>query len=72
MPAIRKILDTVKPRYMFCGHGHFYRKAESDGCKIYSLDLVSKEYYILDTETDELTVKKTDSAQLPILAVTSQ
>lgn len=59
-PAIRSILDAVRPRYMFCGHGHFYREATYEGCRIYSLDLASKAYYMLDTASGKLTTFKTD------------
>jgi len=59
-PAIRRILDGVRPRYMFCGHGHFYLEAEHEGCKIYSLDLASKAHYMLDTDSGRLTTFETD------------
>ena len=58
VPAIRMILEKVKPRYMFCGHAHFYREAEYNGSMVYTLDLASKEYYILDTESGELSAIK--------------
>ena len=58
VPAIRMILEKVKPRYMFCGHAHFYREAEYDGSMVYVLDLASKEYYILDTKSGNLSVMK--------------
>jgi len=67
VPAIRKILDRVKPRYMFCGHGHFYKKVKHCGCTIVSLELVNKEYYILDTGSDEFSVVKLDPAQIAML-----
>jgi len=63
-PAIRKILDEVRPRYMFCGHGHFYREAEYCGCKVYSLDQARSEHYMLDTKSGDLTVIKTDPSKL--------
>ncbi|MEE8399236.1 MAG: metallophosphoesterase [Desulfobacterales bacterium] len=59
-PAIRRIFDSVKPRYMFCGHGHFYREVEFEGCRIYSLDLASKAHYMLDTQSGKLTAFETD------------
>ena len=65
-PAIRKILEKVKPRYMFCGHGHFYREAEYDGCKIYSLDQAKKSHYILDTKSGDLKAIDTNSAVFPL------
>jgi len=58
VPAIRMILEKVKPRYMFCGHAHFYRAVEYDRSMVYTLDLASKEYYILDTESGELSISK--------------
>ena len=54
VPAIRTILEKVKPRYMFCGHAHFYCEVEYDRSMVYTLDLASKEYYILDTKLGEL------------------
>ena len=63
-PAIRRILDRVKPRYMFCGHGHFYRDVEYDGCKVYALDLASRVHYILDTKADKLEAIETDASHL--------
>ncbi|MFC1896529.1 metallophosphoesterase [Thermodesulfobacteriota bacterium] len=67
VPFIRAILDAVKPRYMFCGHGHFFKKAVHDGCQIYSLDLASKEYYVLDTRKDVFSINKIDAARLPVI-----
>jgi len=64
-PAIRLILDRVRPRYMFCGHGHFYRAAEYNGCKVYSLDLASRMHYILNTATGNLEPIETDASHLP-------
>jgi len=58
VPAIRMILEKVKPRYMFCGHAHFYREVEYGGSMVYTLDLASKEYYILDTKSGELSAIK--------------
>lgn len=57
-PEIRKILEYVKPRYMFCGHSHIYREAEYEGSRIYSLNQANKEYYILDTKTDSFSIVK--------------
>ena len=59
-PAIRKILDEVKPRYMFCGHGHFYREVEHCGSRIYSLNEAKRVHYMLDTKTGNLESIKTD------------
>ncbi len=67
VPAIREILDCVRPRYMFCGHGHFFKPVVHNGCRIYSLDLVSKAYYILETETDRFSAHPIDEARLPVI-----
>jgi Icc-related predicted phosphoesterase len=64
-PAIRRILDMVKPRYMFCGHGHFYRDVQYGRSRIYSLDLASRFHYILDTITGNLEAIETDASHLP-------
>ncbi len=56
VPAISQILEEVRPRYMFCGHAHFFHKAEYKGCKVYSLELANREYYVLDTASDQLEV----------------
>ena len=58
VPAIRNILEKVKPRYMFCGHAHFYCEVEYEGSMVYTLDLASKEYYILDTKSGEISIIK--------------
>lgn len=65
VPAIRQILDRVKPRYMLCGHGHFFKKAVHGASRIYSLDLVSRAFYTLDTQTDAFLIHKTDPAWFP-------
>ncbi|MDH3599688.1 MAG: hypothetical protein OEU26_08650, partial [Candidatus Tectomicrobia bacterium] len=49
--AIRKILDTVQPRFMFCGHAHYYKEAHTDTSTVYALNQLKDEYYILDTAT---------------------
>jgi Icc-related predicted phosphoesterase len=67
VPSIRKILDSVRPRYMFCGHGHFFKQVMHDECTICSLDLVSRAYYTLDTGTGEFTPHRTDPARFPII-----
>ena len=36
VPAIREILEAVQPRFMFCGHAHFYREAQSGPSTVYS------------------------------------
>ena len=64
-PAIRRILDGVRPRYMFCGHGHFYRAAEYCGCRVYSLDLAGRVHYMLDTVSGDFDAIETDASHLP-------
>jgi Icc-related predicted phosphoesterase len=54
VPAIRAILDAVRPRFMFCGHAHFYREARTETSVVYSLNELKYEYYILDTVTGHL------------------
>ena len=55
VPQIRQILDRVRPHYMFCGHAHYFRRADYLGCQVYALAPSSDEYYILDTAADKLT-----------------
>ena len=52
--AIRDILDAVQPRFMFCGHAHVYREAATATSRVYSLNQIKDEYYILDTNTGVL------------------
>ena len=54
VPAIRRLLDEIRPRYMFCGHAHFFRHVEHEGCQVYALAQASQEYYILDTTCGRL------------------
>jgi Icc-related predicted phosphoesterase len=49
--AIREILDAVQPRFMFCGHAHYYKEARTDASMVYALNQLKDEYYILDTAT---------------------
>jgi Icc-related predicted phosphoesterase len=49
--AIREILDAVQPRFMFCGHAHYYKEARTDTSTVYALNQLKDEYYILDTAT---------------------
>ena len=64
IPAIRMILEQVKPRYMFCGHGHVYHEAEYNGSKVYALDEANKAYYLLDTITGVFSAVKIDPSCL--------
>ena len=64
-PSIREILDTVKPRYMFCGHGHFYRKVKYGRSTVFSLDEVRRVYYILDTTSGDFNIFQTDPETIP-------
>jgi len=61
---IRQILDRVRPRYMFCGHAHYFRCADYQRGKVYSLAPASDEYYILDTATGELAKVATEAVGL--------
>ena len=67
--GIRRILEVVQPSYMFCGHAHFFRAVEWDGSRVYSLDVASKEYYLLDTSTGQFTVIGIDGASVRRLCV---
>jgi Icc-related predicted phosphoesterase len=49
--AIREILDAVQPRFMFCGHAHYYKEARTNASTVYALNQLKDEYYILDTAT---------------------
>jgi hypothetical protein len=49
--AIREILDVVQPRFMFCGHAHYYKEARTAASMVYALNQLKDEYYILDTAT---------------------
>lgn len=49
--AIREILDVVQPRFMFCGHAHYYKEARTAASTVYALNQLKDEYYILDTAT---------------------
>jgi len=64
-PSIRDILATVKPRYMFCGHGHFYRRVEHNHSTVISLDEVRREYYTLDTTSGDFNIFQTDPTTIP-------
>ena len=55
IPPIREVLDAVRPRFMFCGHSHFYREVEHAGTRVVSLATVDNEYYTLDTLSGSLT-----------------
>lgn len=54
VPAIRTVLDTVQPRFMFCGHAHLFRVAHTATSTVYALNQLKDEYYILDTSSDTL------------------
>lgn len=64
---LREILEKVRPRYMFLGHMHRFKFIEHQGVKVYSLDQLTREHYILDTEKDCLERIKTDLT--PLLAM---
>jgi len=54
VPAIRTLLDTVQPRFMFCGHAHLFRVAHTATSTVYALNQLKDEYYILDTSSGTL------------------
>jgi Icc-related predicted phosphoesterase len=54
VPALRRILDAVQPRFMFCGHAHFFKEARTAHTTVYALNQLKDEYYILDTESGRL------------------
>jgi Icc-related predicted phosphoesterase len=54
VPALRQVLDALQPRYMFCGHAHFFRYVQHGPTHVYVLAQLLDEYYILDTATQQL------------------
>ena len=54
VPDIKCLLEEIRPRYMFCGHAHFFRQVEYLGCQVYALAPSSQEYYVLDTISGKL------------------
>jgi Icc-related predicted phosphoesterase len=54
VPALRRVLDALQPAYMFCGHAHFFRYARHGSSHVYALAQLLDEYYILDTNTQQL------------------
>jgi hypothetical protein len=54
VPALRQVLDTLQPSYMFCGHAHFFRHVPHGPTDVYVLSQLLDEYYILDTSTRQL------------------
>jgi Icc-related predicted phosphoesterase len=54
VPAIRTLLDTIQPRFMFCGHAHLFRVAHTVTSTVYALNQLKDEYYILDTSSGTL------------------
>jgi Icc-related predicted phosphoesterase len=63
VPAIRTILDVVQPRLMLCGHAHVFREAQTAASRVYSLNQLKDEYYILETE--RWTLARFPSRSLP-------
>ncbi|MFH1623841.1 MAG: metallophosphoesterase [Pseudomonadota bacterium] len=57
---IRELVDRINPRFVFCGHLHRFKEVDYNGTRIYTLSQVKEEYYVLDTETEELERIKTD------------
>jgi Icc-related predicted phosphoesterase len=64
-PSIREILDSVKPRYLLCGHGHFYRRITYGPSTVVSLDEVRQAYYIIDTASGDIRTFQTDPSTIP-------
>jgi len=54
VPALRQVLDALQPTYMFCGHAHFFHYVQHGPTHLYVLAQLSDEYYLLDTETQQL------------------
>lgn len=52
IPALRELMDAVRPRYLVCGHAHFFREVKHSGTRVISLATVDNEYYTLDTKRD--------------------
>ena len=59
---IRDVLDAVRPRFMFCGHAHYYKATRTDATAVYALNELRHEYYILDTVTEVLEAFPSGSA----------
>jgi hypothetical protein len=51
---------------MFCGHAHYFRRADYQGCQVCALAEASDEYYILDTATGELARLATEAVRLTL------
>lgn len=52
----RWLLDAIEPRFMFCGHAHFYKEITyNHRVRVISLAEFKEEYYLLDTLSGELT-----------------
>jgi Calcineurin-like phosphoesterase superfamily domain len=54
VPALRQILDALRPAYMFCGHAHLFRYVRHGPTHVYALAQLLDEYYVLDTGTRQL------------------
>jgi Calcineurin-like phosphoesterase superfamily domain len=54
VPALRQVLDTLRPTYMFCGHAHFFRHVPHGPSHVYVLAQLLDEYYVLDTRTRQI------------------
>ncbi len=73
VPAIRELLDRLHPRYMFCGHAHFFRRVEHNNSIICSLAPLEEEFYILDTANDRLErITSCPPEQLPLSLTTTR
>ncbi|RMF85915.1 MAG: hypothetical protein D6736_16350 [Nitrospinota bacterium] len=65
VPVIRELLDRLQPRYLFCGHAHFFRCLRYGPSTVCSLAPLEEEFYLLDTQTDQL--ERVKSRPLPEL-----
>jgi Icc-related predicted phosphoesterase len=54
VPALRHVLDTLQPAYMFCGHAHFFRHVRHGPSQVYALAQLLEEYYVLESSTQQL------------------
>jgi Icc-related predicted phosphoesterase len=51
---IREVVDAMGPKVVLCGSIQHFKRVDYNDTKIYSLDLLDREYYILNTKTMEL------------------
>lgn len=67
VPALREILEAVRPRFFVCGHAH--RRVDltdlKTGTRLLVLAELRREFYILDTASGELTCVPTSAGLSP-------